>query len=63
MTDFELGKRHGYLGAEYQYPNNANYMAGYKSGLEFAEREYRETMCDDFLPHGVSDANADQFYC
>ncbi len=55
-TDSELGRIDGYCGLELRYPNNPNYMAGYKRGVAVAQSEYFER---DSL--GPNEANSDCF--
>jgi hypothetical protein len=63
MTDYELGRKHGYFGSLVQYPNNVNYMTGYHAGYAKGYAEYlSEKPFADALPLGVSDANFDQHY-
>ena len=56
MKKYDVGRSDGYCGLELRYPNNANYLKGYASGVKRAESEHfeRESL-------GPNDINAD-FY-
>ncbi len=62
-TDFELGSDHGRQGLECRYPNNANYMAGFKRGQAWYLNELIQTAPDDDMkPEGTNDMHADAFH-
>ena len=63
MTDYELGAQHGRLGLESRYPNNVNYIRGFKAGTDYLMRELNATRPFEQNAYpGTNDAHFDQHY-
>ena len=62
MTDYDLGRQHGYCGLVAKYPNNINYMSGFTAGEKRAEKEWRDNQPDEWIPNGPHDMHPDAHY-
>ena len=63
MNDYTLGARHGQLGGNCKYPNNANYMRGFRAGTAWLVRQVAlDQPFENTTPDGANDAHADCYY-
>ena len=60
-NDIDLGSQHGRLGFEPKYPNNVNYMFGYKSGARYFLNWCERNRPDDYQ-FTTNDADISQFH-
>lgn len=54
-TNYECGKNEGYAGGVARYPNNLNYMAGFRRGVAMLLKECADEEPDEFIPRGAPD--------
>ena len=57
MTDKQLGYSDGFCGLIERYPNNVNYMAGFKLGHKYL---MSDEPLESMLPGGTNDALSDE---
>lgn len=61
-TDRELGYQAGRIGMDPKYPNNVNYMHGFKAGTAFLIRELKTLEpFEDMRPHGPNEMHGDYY--